>query len=491
MDLRPCAVAAVDLGASSGRVFLATASEAGLALEEVWRFANGGVDHEGVFSWDLPALRDQIDLGLATASRWARERGLRLNSLGIDSWAVDYGLLDERGEVMGWPRHYRDEANRRSFETVSAHLTPRQLFERSGIAPLVFNTVYQLAGEGDRLSHASAALLIPDLLNYLLTGVRAWEITNCSTTSLLDRERAWDDDLFERVGIPRHLVGNLVLPGHHVGPVTSPTTLAAGVESSVEVIAVASHDTASAVAAVPATSRNFAYISSGTWSLVGVELDAPLVSDAAFRAGFTNELGVEGRTRFLRNVMGFWMLQEVLREYAAEGASLDAAQVTREARAVTPRLFLVDAQSDVFLAPGDMRGRLAAECTRRGGPAPSTPAEFARCILDSLALSYRRVVEELVDVTGTRIDDVRIVGGGALNELLCQLTADATGRTVFAGPVEAAALGNAVVQWRSLGVLEGTLDDVRALIGRSFTVQTYEPDVTQSLEWVRVAASMP
>ena len=232
-------------------------------------------------------------------------------------------------------------------------------------------------------------------------------------------------------------------------------------------------------------------VRSGLIEQLGVELDAPLVSDAAFRAGFTNELGVEGRTRFLRNVMGFWMLQEVLREYAAEGASLDAAQVTREARAVTPRLFLVDAQSDVFLAPGDMRGRLAAECTRRGGPAPSTPAEFARCILDSLALSYRRVVEELVDVTGTRIDDVRIVGGGALNELLCQLTADATGRTVFAGPVEAAALGNAVVQWRSLGVLEGTLDDVRALIGRSFTVQTYEPDVTQSLEWVRVAASMP
>jgi rhamnulokinase len=320
-------------------------------------------------------------------------------------------------------------------------------------------------------------------VNYFLSGIRGWEITNASTTQLLDLRRQWDDELFVRFSIPRHLVGELTHPGQVLGPVMAPSALAAGVSPSTQVIAVASHDTASAVLAVPAVDENFAYISSGTWSLVGVELLEPLIDHDAFAAGYTNELGAFGRTRFLRNVMGFWLLQEVIREFDLEGYEFDAATMTRDAESIAPRTFLVDAESDELLATGDMRGRLAMQCVRLGTPVPVSAAEFTRCIMDSLALSYRRAIRGISHVTGVRVEAVHIVGGGAMNDILCQLTADACGIPVHAGPVEAAAIGNALMQLHGLGVVEADLGAMRRLVAASFPTTLFEPRTAGAGDW--------
>lgn len=477
------AVAAVDLGASSGRVLLATFTHGRLDLEQVARFANGGRDIEGVFSWDIDYLMAEIEQGLAAATRAASARGLALSSVGVDAWAVDYGLLDAEGALVRAPAHHRDPRTNASFAAVTARMDPWSLYQRSGIALLTFNTLFQLVADGDLLAEARSLLLIPDLVEYLLSGVRAWEVTNASTTQLLDRHRHWDETIFASLGVPRRLVGDLVEPGRALGTVTSPRALSLGVSPDTRVIAVASHDTASAVMAVPARDANFAYVSSGTWSLVGVEIDAPLIDRAAFEEGYTNELGAFGRTRFLRNVMGFWLLQEVIREFALEGHDYDAATLTRDAMSITPQCFLVDAQSEALLATGDMRGRLATQCARSGGEAPVSAAEFARCIIDSLALSYRIAIRGISAVTGVRVDAVHIVGGGALNELLCQLTADACGVRVVAGPVEAAAIGNALMQLRGLGLLDADLGEMRQLVATSFTTRIYEPVVADMARW--------
>lgn len=476
-------MAAVDLGASSGRVLLVTLREGRLELEQVARFANGGRDVDGVFSWDLPALVEEIERGLGAAAHAAAARGLTLASVGVDSWAVDYGLLDSSGNLLRLPAHHRDGRTNTSFAAVTSQLDPWSLYQRSGVALLSFNTLFQLVADGALATSAQEMLLIPDLVNFILCGVRAWEITNASTTQLLTLERVWDDELFARFALPRHLVGELVGPGVTLGHVNAPTALAAGVSPTTKVITVASHDTASAVLAVPALDRNFAYVSSGTWSLVGVELDRPLIDHVAFEAGYTNEFGAFGRTRFLRNVMGFWLLQEVMREFALEGQEYDAASLTQQAQSLAPRRFLVDAESDELLGPGDMRGRLAAQCARVGTEVPVTAVEFARCIMDSLALAYRRAIRGISEVTGVRVDAVHIVGGGALNSVLCQLTADACAVPVHAGPVEAAAIGNALMQLRGLGVLEDDLDTLRRLVGNSFPTTLFSPLADTAGEW--------
>jgi rhamnulokinase len=479
------AVAAVDLGASSGRVLLVTLREGRLELAPVARFANGGHHVDGVFSWDVPYLVAEIEKGLGEATRAAAAQGVALSSVGVDSWAVDYGLLDHSGRLMRLPAHHRDPRTNASFAAVTAIEDPWSLYQRSGIALLTFNTLFQLVADGDSLASADHLLLIPDLVNYFLCGVQAWEITNASTTQLLNVHREWDEETFDDFALPRHLVGELIEPGRVLGTVDAPTAVALGVSTQTRVITVASHDTASAVLAVPARDDHFAYISSGTWSLVGVELDQPLIDHAAYEAGYTNELGAFGRTRFLRNVMGFWLLQEVIREFALEGNEYDAATLTREAMSMAPRRFLVDAQSDELLGPGDMRGRLAAQCAHWGTEVPETAAQFTRCIMDSLALAYRRAVRGISAVTGVRIDALHIVGGGALNEELCQLTADACGVNVYAGPVEAAAIGNSLMQLQGLGALAPDLGAMRRLVASSFPTQSYEPRVAQAQEWTR------
>ncbi|MEU8637180.1 rhamnulokinase family protein [Amycolatopsis sp. NPDC048633] len=450
-------MAAVDLGASSGRVMAGTVGPSVLSVEEVRRFPNGGVRAGPVLYWDVLGLYRETLAGI-------REAGA-VDGIGIDSWAVDYGLLDERGALLGNPVHYRDPRTDGVPSQVAAKVSDRELYDVTGLQQLPFNTLYQLVSEGDRLDAARTMLLIPDLLNFWLTGSIGAERTNASTTQLYDvRARMWAVDLASRVGIPPGLLPPLRDPGTVVGT--------AAELSGLPVVAVGSHDTASAVVAVPASpGANFAYISSGTWSLAGLELPAPELSDAALAANFTNEGGVDGTIRFLRNVMGLWVLSETLRTWSTS----DLPGLLAAAAASPGLAAVVDIDAPEFLPPGDMPARLSAACTATAQRLPSERGAVVRCILDSLALAYRRTLRAASSITGRPIDVVHIVGGGARNELLCQLTADACGVPVLAGPVEAAALGNVLVQARALGEDLPDLAAMRALVRETQEVHRYEP----------------
>ena len=463
-------VAAVDLGASSGRVMLARVGDGRLELSEAHRFPNEPVEIRGMLHWDVLALHRGVLDGLRAAGRAAG----RLDGVGIDTWAIDYGLLDADGALLGNPVHYRDGRTDGVLAKVLADVPAADLYGQTGLQLLPFNTVFQLvaAARDAQLAAAGRLLLIPDLLAYWLTGVERAEITNASTTQLLDvRTRDWAADLMARLGIRRELFPALCEPGDLVGDLTPSVVDDLGLPAGVPVIAVGSHDTASAVVGVPARGERFAYISSGTWSLVGVELDRPVLTDESRRANFTNELGVDGTVRYLRNVMGLWLLQESLRTWG----SVDLETVLREAAGVPPFTAVVDPDDPVFLPPGDMPARVRAACLRLGQRAPESPAEIVRCILDSLALAYRRTVADAQRLSGREVDVVHVVGGGARNELLCQLTADACELPVVAGPVEATALGNALVQARTLGAVGGTLADLRHLLRETHELRRYEP----------------
>ncbi len=444
------AFAAVDLGASSGRVMVGDLSR-GLDLTEVHRFPNLPVRAGNRLYWDILALYREVLTGLRAAGPVA--------AIGIDSWAVDYGVLDDEGELLGNPVHYRDGRTEAVLDDVLAKVPREQLYAETGIQFLPFNTVFQLAADS-RLRWAEHVLLVPDLLSYWLTGVAGTELTNASTTGLLDpRTGQWSAEVAKRLGLDTGLLPPLRGPGDF-----------AGMYDGTPVYAVGSHDTASAVAAVPATSPNFAYISSGTWSLVGLELDEPVLTEESRAANFTNELGVDGKVRYLRNVSGLWLLQECLREWEVESLSPLLA-----AAAKLPRRSVVDVDDPRFLPPGDMPSRLAAVCAETGQPVPETPAEFTRCVLDSLAEAYRKAIADAVRLSGRRVDCVHIVGGGARNELLCRLTANACGLPVVAGPVEATALGNVLVQARAAGAFGGGLADMRELLARTQPLREYRP----------------
>ncbi|EOD66061.1 rhamnulokinase [Amycolatopsis vancoresmycina] len=463
-------MAAVDLGASSGRVMAGTVGPSRLAVDEVRRFPNGGVRAGPLLYWDILGLYRETLAGI-------REAG-RLDGVGIDSWAVDYGLLDDRGALLGNPVHYRDSRTDGIPARVSARLSPRSLYDVTGLQQLPFNTLYQLVSEGDRLSAASTMLLIPDLLNYWLTGSIGAERTNASTTQLYDvRARTWATSLASRVGIPPRLLPPLRDPGTVVGT--------ADELGGVPVVAVGSHDTASAVAAVPAApGTNFAYISSGTWSLAGLELPAPVLSDAALAANFTNEGGVDGTIRFLRNVMGLWVLSETLRTWSTSDLPL-----LLTAAAESPALAaVVDIDAPEFLPPGDMPARISAACQATGQRPSSDRAAMVRCIVDSLALAHRRTIHEAARIAGRQVDMIHLVGGGARNELLCQSTADACGVPVLAGPVEAAALGNVLVQARALGEDLPDLASMRALVRETQEIRRYDPSGTA--DWAAAEARL-
>jgi rhamnulokinase len=458
-------VAAVDLGASGGRVMAGRvgAGDAGsVELHEVYRFPNEPVAVRGTLYWDILRLYAEVRRGLAAA---AGRFGLA--SAGVGSWGVDYGLLDETGALLGSPVHYRDRRTEGVPDRVHAAVPAAELYAVTGIQQLRFNTIYQLAAT-PMLPHAATMLLIPDLLAYWLTGIAGAEVTNASTTSLLDvRAQAWATEVIRKAGLPPRIFPPLRRPGDIIGPVMEPN----GLGSPLPVIAVASHDTASAVAAVPAAGPDFAYISSGTWSLAGVELDAPVLTEASRAANFTNETGVDGTVRFLRNVTGLWLLQESLRYWP--GSSLD--DLLAQAARVSPLRFVVDPDDPVFIPPGDMPARIASWLSGRGEAVPASPAETVRCILDSLALAYRRAITQAQALSGRHADVVHVVGGGSRNALLCQLTADATGLPVVAGPAEATCFGNVLVQARALGAAPGDLAGMRALIRSAEPLRTYSP----------------
>jgi rhamnulokinase len=454
----PVTVAAVDLGASGGRVMAGQVSDSGIALHEVHRFGNQPVTAGGTLYWDILRLLAEVRAGLEAAARQ-----FPLASAGIDSWGVDFGLLDETGALLGNPVHYRDVRT----AGVRIPVPAAELYAVTGTQHLPFNTVYQLAAT-PMLRHAATMLLIPDLLAYWLTGQVGAEVTNASTTSLFDvRAQAWATRLIEKAGLPPRIFPPLRRPGEVIGPILGPN----GPGSPLPLIAVGSHDTASAVAGVPAEAPGFAYISSGTWSLAGVELDAPVLTPASRAANFTNETGIDGTIRYLRNVMGLWLLQESLRAWP--GASLGS--LLDEAARLPSLRFVIDPDDPVFLPPGDMPGRIAAWLGDRGEAVPAGAAETVRCILDSLALAYRRAIAEAQSLSGRHADVVHVVGGGARNELLCQLTADATGLPVIAGPAEATCFGNVLVQARALGAAPGDLAGMRALIRSTQPLRSFAP----------------
>ncbi|CAM5588770.1 Carbohydrate kinase OS=Streptomyces aurantiogriseus OX=66870 GN=GCM10010251_56260 PE=3 SV=1 [Streptomyces aurantiogriseus] len=430
--------AAVDLGASSGRVMVGRMTPDSLELTEAHRFPNRPVRVPEGLRWDVLGLYAGVLDGLRAAGAAA---GGRLDSVGIDSWAVDYGLLDADGALLGNPVHYRDARTEGVAEKVWATVPAPELYTATGLQYAPFNTLYQLtaAASSAQLAHARRLLLIPDLLAYWLTGEQGTELTNASTTQLIDpRTRDWSYDVAARLGIDLSLFAPLRQPGDPAGTLRAEVLEETGLAGPVTVTAVGSHDTASAVAAVPATGERFAYICTGTWSLAGLELDAPVLTEASRAANFTNELGLDGTVRYLRNIMGLWLLQECVRAWGDP----DLGVLLREAAGVPALRSVVDAGDAAFLAPGRMPERIAEACRASGQPVPETRGEITRCILDSLALAHRRAVEDAQRLAGHPVDVVHVVGGGTRNALLCQLTADACGLPVVAGPTEAAALGN-------------------------------------------------
>ncbi|MFD5073868.1 rhamnulokinase family protein [Streptomyces sp. NPDC058371] len=457
--------AAVDLGASSGRVMVGRVGTGTLELTEAHRFANRPVRLPEGLRWDILALYAGVLDGLRAAGQ--------VDSVGVDSWAVDYGLLDADGALLGNPVHYRDARTEGVAERVWATVSAADLYAATGIQYAPFNTLYQLtAAHGSaQLAAAKRLLLIPDLLTYWLTGRAGTELTNASTTQLINpRTRDWSYDLADRLGIDLKLFAPLRRPGDPAGLLRPDVLAETGLTGPVPVTTVASHDTASAVAAVPAAGERFAYICTGTWSLAGLELTAPVLTEASRAANFTNELGLDGTVRHLRNIMGLWLLQECVRDWGEP----DLAGLLRAAAGVPSLRSVVDAGDVAFLAPGRMPARIAASCRAAGRPVPESRAEITRCILDSLALAHRRAVNEAQALADHPVDVVHIVGGGARNGLLCQLTADACGLPVVAGPAEAAALGNVLVQARAQGLV-GDRTALRELVAQTQPLVRYEP----------------
>ena len=467
------AVAAIDLGATSGRVMLGYVGHNELSVRPVARFPNLPVRTPDGLHWNILELYRHVTAGLGAAAR--EEPGLA--SAGVDSWAVDYALL-RGGRMLGVPFHYRDERNSAALVRTHAHVSAAELYASNGLQFLPFNTLYQLEAERDSglLQFADSMLLIPDLIAYWLTGHQVAERTNASTTGLLDIATGeWDDALIDRLAIPRSLFRTLVSPGEKIGELLPAVASDLAISSTFEIVAVGSHDTASAVVAVPATTPNFAYISCGTWGLVGVELEHPVVSEASRLANFTNEGGVDGRVRYLHNVMGLWLLSESVRTWERGGETIDLATLLDAATAVTGDIQVFDANDPRFLAPGDMPARISEWLTERGLAVPHSRAQFVLSIIRSLAAAFADAVHRASELSGVQVDVVHVVGGGSQNELLCQLIADLSGVPVLAGPVEATAIGNVLIQARAQKSVTGSLESMRALVASAFHPRRFEP----------------
>jgi rhamnulokinase len=461
---------AVDLGAESGRAMLGRLEAGMLSLEEVCRFPNGPIDENGSLRWDITRLWNEIRGGLALASR------VPLRSVGVDTWGCDYALLDAAGRLVENPYHYRDTRTAGVMEAVWARVPRDEIYRITGIQFLVFNTLYQLYAAcrttPSVIQSAASFGTIPDLLNYWLTGELRAEYTMATTTQFVDAStRGWATNLLERLDIPSRLLPPLVEPGAILGRLKADVCEKL---AGTPVVLPACHDTGSAVASVAAGGTT-AFISSGTWSLLGTELPAPVMTAKARDLNFTNEGGVAGTTRLLKNIGGLWLLQACRRSWARDGRDVGYDALLAAARdEVRPFRSLVDPDYAGFFQPEDMVAAIAGYCGQTGQPVPDSQAAFARAILESLAFKYRLVLESLEEVAGVRFSEIRIVGGGSRNRLLNQFTADATGRTVVAGPVEATALGNIAMQMLATGIVE-SLAEARAIIERSFPVERFTP----------------
>lgn len=470
----PAHYLAFDLGAESGRAVLGTLDGGRLAVHEVRRFPNTPLSLAGHIHWNVYALFDEMKGAMKDA---AAAIGLRPDSLGVDTWGVDFGLLAKDGSLLGLPFCYRDHRNAGAMEDYFRIVPRTALYEATGIQFMPFNTLFQVyAMVRDRsplLDAAADLLFMPDLFNFLLTGRKAAEATIASTSQFLDpRTGAWIPGLFQAMGLSKKILQEIVPPGTVLADVAEDVAAATGFRH-VPVVATASHDTAAAVAAVPAEGRRWAYISSGTWSLVGVEEKAPVISEASLDANFTNEGGVGGTTRFLKNVSGLWLVQGCRKSWSAE-APVTYEELTRAAAESPPFAALIDPDDPAFLNPPDMPEAIEDYCRRTGQKPPATKGSLVRSLLESLALKYLHVIGQLERVLGHPVETIHVIGGGSRNGLLCQLTADATGRTVVAGPAEATAVGNILVQAMAMGRIASSAE-IRSVIRDSFELRTYVP----------------
>jgi len=464
-------LAAIDLGASSGRVMLARFNDRGMTLEEAHRFSNGPVRVFDHLYWDVLRLFDEIKTGLGKAGRTAP-----LSSLGLDTWGVDFALLDQDDCLIGHPTHYRDPRTNGMMEQAFRLVNREMIFERTGLQFMQINTLYQLFSMrgSAALGCASTFLMMPDLFNFWLTGRKANEYSDATTTQFFNlRAGGYDRDLLAALGLPMDIYPKILPSGSVLGPLNPSICEEIGL-GEIQVIAPACHDTGSAVAAVPIQNPRAAYISSGTWSLIGVEVTEPVINHKCLAYNFTNEGGVYGTIRLLKNVAGMWLVQECRRVWESQGRYYTWEDLIRLANEAPPFGPLVDPDHPDFLNPVDMPLTIQNYCARTGQESPESDAEILSCIFESLALKYRWVIARLEEILGYDLQVIHIIGGGSQNELLCQLTADATGKAVIAGPVEATAIGNALVQGISLGVL-GSLADGRQLVRRSFPLVEYEP----------------
>jgi rhamnulokinase len=471
---------AIDLGASSGRVMNCRWDGVRFDLHEVHRFPNGGVRVADSLHWDVLRIWSEIQTGL---KKFRAEAGATPAGIGVDAWGVDFALLDERDRLLGNPYHYRDARTRGLPGKMSAAMSGRDLFRATGVQTMEINTAFQLAGmaqsQDGQLLGAHTLLMIPDFFQYLLCGAKNAEFTEATTTELYNlRARRWSHEAMAAFGIPTHIFPEVAMPGTVLGELRAAVQADIGFAAAPECIAVASHDTASAVAAIPDLDAESVFLSSGTWSLIGVTADEPNLSGHAFDGGFTNEGSADGRALLMKNLTGLWILQECMRVWEAAGVGLDWTELEQAAAAAAPFGALIDPGAPEFQSPADMLAELRHYCAKTQQPEPKTPGEVARCVFESLSFSYREAIESLERAANRRLTTIRLVGGGCLNRFLCQMTADACRRPVVAGPVEAAALGNAIVQALASGHLSDLIEG-RAAVKRSFHCHSYIPAVQQ------------
>ena len=473
-------ILAFDLGASSGRALLGRLDDHKMIIEEIHRFPNDPVQVGNRLQWDILRLYHEMKQGLLKS----KQLSAAPSSIGIDSWAVDFGLIGDNGELLGNPYHYRDTHTDGVMERLFKTIPASEIFGRTGIQFLPFNSIYQLAAmkqnQSPQLESANRLLMIPDLLRYFLTGEMTSEFTNATTTQLYNPvKNGWDKDLIRRIGLSESLFSPVVNPGTLTGSLRSSVMGELGI-SAIPVYAVAEHDTGSAVVSVPALERNFAYLSCGTWSLMGTEVEKPVINDTARELNFTNEGGAYGTYRLLKNIMGLWILQESRRAWEKKGHVYSFPEMVKMAEIASPFVCFIDPDDEMFLSPGDMPAVIQAYAAQTSQPIPKEPGDMVRCILESLVLKYRYVLEMTEQLSGHRFNGLHMVGGGIHNELLCQWTANAIGKPVWAGPAEGSAIGNLAVQW----VAQGEISDIweaRRLIRHSFGVKVYEPE--QQAAW--------
>ena len=470
---------ALDLGAESGRAIVGRLAEGAIQLEVIHRFPTEGIVMLGARQWDVTRIYGEI---LQALRKCAEACGPHLDGIAVDTWGVDFALIAPDGTLLANPVHYRDRRTEGMYEKAFARVPREEIYRGTGIQFMDINTLYQLLSmvlnDSPVLKAADSLLMMNDLFTYLLSGERSCEYTNATTTQLLDPvKKTWNDDLIRRLGFPRHLFLEPSLPGTVVGKILPEVAVATGISPDVPIILTAGHDTADAVAAVPALEGergDWAYLSSGTWSLMGVELDAPVVNDETYAAGLTNEGGVCGTITFLKNIAGLWLVQECRRVWQRQGKDLSYGELTEEAARAEPFGALIDVNDPSFIAPDDMPAAIQDLCRKGGCDAPSGRGAILRCALESLALKYRRTLRDIDRILGRRTARLHIIGGGAQNRLLNQMAADACGVPVLAGPVEATSLGNIAVQAMAVGAIE-SLAEARRTISRSAQVERFEP----------------